>query len=52
MIILDYYHVDSFGELSEYNKGVAGGGGGEGRCFFVLFLRTAQVQWLHIFVAD
>ena len=25
MIILDYYHVDSFGELSEYNKGVAGG---------------------------
>ena len=52
MIILDHYHVDSFGELSEYNKGVAGEGGGEGRCFFVLFLLTAQVQWLDIFVAD
>ena len=48
MIILDHYHVDSFGELSEYNKGVAG----EGRCFFVLFLLTAQVQWLDIFIAD
>ena len=52
MIILDYYHVDSFGELSEYNMGVAGEGGGEGRCFFVLFLLTAQVQWLDIFIAD
>ena len=26
MIILNCYHVDSFGELSEYNKGVVGGG--------------------------
>ena len=52
MIILDHYHVDSFGELSEYNKGVVGEGGGEGRCFFVLFLLTAQVQWLDIFIAD
>ena len=32
MIILDYYHVDSFGELSEYNKGVAGGRGEGGDC--------------------
>ena len=52
MIILDYYHVDSFGELSEYNMGVAGEGGGEGRCFFFFFLLTAQVQWLDIFIAD
>ena len=37
MIILDYYHVDSFEELSEYNKGVAGEGDGEGRCFSVFF---------------
>ena len=37
MIILDYYNVDSFGELSEYNKGVAGGRGGEGRRFFFFF---------------
>ena len=37
MIILDYYHVDSFGELSEYNKGVAGGRGEEGQRFFFFF---------------
>ena len=41
MIILDYYHLDSFGELSEYNKGVVGGRGGEGRHFFFFFLLTA-----------
>ena len=40
MIILDYCHVDSFGELSEYNKGVAGGMGGEGRRFFFFFFFT------------
>ena len=37
MIILDYYHVDSFGELSEYNKGVAGARGEEGQRFFFFF---------------
>ena len=37
MIILDYYHVDSFGELSEYNKGVAGG---RSTLFLFFFLLT------------
>ena len=42
MIIFNCYHVDSFGELSEYNKGVVGGGGGgEGRCFFRFLLKCS-----------
>lgn len=53
MIILDYYHVDSFEELSEYNKGVAReGGGARSMLFRFFFLLTAQVQWLDISVAD
>lgn len=42
MIILDYYHVDSFGELLEYNKGVAGERGwGRSTLFLFFFLLTA-----------
>ena len=37
MIILDYYHVDSFRELSEYNKGVAGRRGGKVDAFSFFF---------------
>lgn len=37
MIILDYYHVDSFEELSEYNKGVAREGGGARSMLFRFF---------------
>ena len=40
MIILDYYHVDSFGELSEYNKGVAGGSGWGRSTLFLFFFFT------------
>ena len=39
MIILDYFHVDSFGKLSEYNNGVAGGRGW-GRSTLILFFFT------------
>ena len=52
MIILDYYHVDIFGELSEITRVWRGKGVGKVDAFSFFFLLTAQVQWLDIFVAD